>query len=256
MYEMEPAATQPTQPEWEANPQEEPPKHRRPIRKRKRRPLPSAEEDLIPQERHVYREEYRPHQQEQFTPHAGVVRRRRKQFDSRQSERPNTWAEETLDADRPLIRKRGHKRKRPVEAPWPELSEFNVQTSNHNAEEHVDDTFVQPTESVHYEEKRNNDYIGNTYLQNDDTVIKTETEDKNQNKFDIHETNYHHEDKHYPVDESDDSSDDKDDKEDKSLSEFSSETPSEEIINIHEKLTEKTLSTVKDNDRAMVIIII
>ncbi|XP_072931488.1 uncharacterized protein [Epargyreus clarus] len=253
IMDTEPVAIQTTPTDWDGSHQEEPPKRRRPVRKRKRRPQPTPDEDLIPQERHVYHEEYRPYQHEKFNQQAGVIRRRRKQFDSGQTERLNTWTDETVDANRPLVRKRGHKRKRPaVEDTWRELSEFNLYRPNENTEEINYETYIQPTEPIKYEDKLNYYSAGEIHLQNDDTVIKSGSDEREPPKS--QEANFN--DEHVQYTEADDNSDTKkDDKEDKSLSEFSLEinpiqTPTEDMIDTHEKLSEKSTNVFNEGERA------
>ncbi|XP_049874992.1 uncharacterized protein LOC126373068 [Pectinophora gossypiella] len=150
--EAEPMMQQSTQVDsfWQDSP-EEPIKRRRPVRKRKRRPVAADEvssdekafnpdalerDHLYPvatevkgiedpirfretQEPLRYREtDYEPEQTTE------MPRRRRK----KPKHRRNRWAEEYLDIDRPL-RRRGQRRKRPSvendESHWPKLSEFD-----------------------------------------------------------------------------------------------------------------------------------
>lgn len=96
---------------------EEPLKRRRPLRKRKRRPL--ANEDPAPVERHVYPEQAPQYQEQQYIETTEMPRRRRKKLDNRR----NQWTEDYMEAERPF-RKRGHRKKRPSLNGW-QKSEFD-----------------------------------------------------------------------------------------------------------------------------------
>lgn len=116
---MEPVIRHTTHPDWESEFHDEPPKRRR---KRKRRPTESSTEELTHQEIHTYPDAALPSYSE--TDYGNnhetteLPRRRRKRINAR----PNRWADDVLDSDRP-IRRRTQRRKRPSFDPWAQSME-------------------------------------------------------------------------------------------------------------------------------------
>uniref|UniRef100_A0A2A4JXM8 Uncharacterized protein n=1 Tax=Heliothis virescens TaxID=7102 RepID=A0A2A4JXM8_HELVI len=124
--EADPPVQEPRNTEnWNNESPDEPPKRRRPGRKRKRRPQTSSTEDLVPQERFVYPEEPpRPYFEVDFeNTHqtTEMPKRRRKKPETR----PIRWTDDVVEMERP-VRRRGQRRKRPSLETWPELNEFKL----------------------------------------------------------------------------------------------------------------------------------
>ncbi|CAK1582719.1 unnamed protein product [Parnassius mnemosyne] len=127
---VEPMIIQSTQTDtWDGSP-ENPPKRRRPIRKRKRRPHPASAEILIPDEIYTQQQEYQPYNEDKYRPHTEMPQRRRKKIDTKTT----GWNEEIVEQKRPLQRK-GQRRKRPAQEPWHELSEFGDFSEDENHSE-------------------------------------------------------------------------------------------------------------------------
>ncbi|XP_021201544.3 titin [Helicoverpa armigera] len=122
--EADPLVQEPRNTEnWNNESPDEPPKRRRPGRKRKRRPQTSSAEDLEPQDRIVYPDEPpRPYFEVDFEnihKTTEMPKRRRKIPENR----PIRWTDDVVEIERP-VRRRGQRRKRPSLEAWPELNEF------------------------------------------------------------------------------------------------------------------------------------
>lgn len=214
--EVEPMMKQSTQADtWQDFPEEP---RRRPVRKRKRRPIAASPEHLS-QERHLP-DDPKPYEPEQST-EADQPRRRRRKQESRR----NRWTEDNLDTERPL-RRRGQRRKRPSLENWPRLSEFNEYRSD---EIPIEEPKQESDEKVRYNEPFNEYFVRSDF----ETLPKSDPSRPDlidpfvQSPIEYENTQM---------------------KQDKSLSEFSAEEAnndkkvltSQELLELNKKLSEKS----------------
>ncbi|XP_068631447.1 TNF receptor-associated factor family protein DDB_G0272098-like [Battus philenor] len=123
----EPMITQSTQSDtWDGSP-EDPPKRRRPLRKRRRRPQGAPE---LSQERYLERRQHR-YYKDNNRPLTEMPNRRRKKTDVKH----NNWYDEPIEKERPLRVKT--QKRRPEQEPWHEFSEFGDIPADENLEINV-----------------------------------------------------------------------------------------------------------------------
>lgn len=161
--EVEPMMKQSTQADtWRDFPEEP---RRRPVRKRKRRPVAASNEDLTPKERRIP-EDPNSYEPEHSTETEQPRRRRRKP-----ETRRNRWTEDYLDTERPL-RRRGQRRKRPSLENWPKLSEFNEYRSDENPEPvRTEEPKQESDETIRYNEPFNEQFVNSDF----DNTPKSDT---------------------------------------------------------------------------------
>ncbi|KPJ20026.1 hypothetical protein RR48_07491 [Papilio machaon] len=166
---IEPMMTHSTQTDtWDGS-LEDPPKRRRPIRKRRRRPQAALRG---PQERYLQPGEYRPYNTDNYRPLTEIPYRRRKKIDTKQDDwngRP-----EAEESPRPFRRK-SPKRTSNQES-WHEFSEFG----DIPAEENLDNNAASPKhEATNYDTEVENSESHQPRL----TINQFYNEEKNRNAF-------------------------------------------------------------------------
>ncbi|XP_013173017.1 PREDICTED: uncharacterized protein LOC106121761 [Papilio xuthus] len=166
---IEPMMTHSTQTDtWDGS-LEDPPKRRRPIRKRRRRPQAALRG---PQERYLQPGEYRPYNTDNYRPLTETPYRRRKKIDAKQDD----WNVRTEAAESPRpFRRKGPKRTSDQES-WHEFSEFGDVPGDEN----LDNNAASPKhETTNYDAEVENSESHQPRL----TINQFYNEEKNRNAF-------------------------------------------------------------------------